>query len=759
MMFLYILLSLYNPNPNYQKMMLEEHPTREQFWQGAQQIKYGKNYLSRMVGCHYAFTLHEQNRIKESQHLIKYCMKLGGSYRELTRYLEIKNLFALSDTKLLYKIYSFEKTFSDSVFLEEIKGYRPRFYFKKGRYAKSYYSWKSFLKEYPKQPYHQKRIIDYMRTYSRTQFLKKALDRFIVQGELLNYREFLGAEDIKKIKKELIDPDIKLLNTWINELLTDQKYGYLSVLIRRIRINRSDLFDLLIQEKNRFKRYPQVDFTYKLQRHIYQKRHLKFEAQENALDKLITEFKTEHQRFALYYQKALLYRRYKKHLKRVANYQKMLTLKLSRKKQANYLFKSGVYALEGGDHKNAKIYFESVIKKFNRWYPQYYRTYWMLFQMARDAKNKKEMAYYLGKLTKSSYKPIAYYYLLKDKLATKKEQEKIEAYFKVRPHFFYGKMINKQLHTGKESWKLWTKLFDYEKVTPPKERITSPRYALYKAGVALEKIFPEGKLLKQLATLRVFPPGEKIVQNLYDKIYKLLNTSKKRLDEAALKSVTALKAVKTDYLRYFLNFFIATENYHYAYLLTHRHHKRFRYDPKGLYYPYFHPFAYSKYVDQYAKEFNIHPFVILSIMEAESIFNPKAYSSAGAIGLMQVMPRTGAEIAKSLKVTQYDLFNPKDNIRFGAYYISNLLKRFKYQLPFAAAGYNGGPHNVHRWLQGKKEAKPKIDEMIDAIGFKESRHYAKKIIRLFSTYRKMYQQRDTPIPLEITFDEDKTLAY
>jgi soluble lytic murein transglycosylase len=189
----------------------------------------------------------------------------------------------------------------------------------------------------------------------------------------------------------------------------------------------------------------------------------------------------------------------------------------------------------------------------------------------------------------------------------------------------------------------------------------------------------------------------------------------------------------------------------------HRHFTYLREDETYKYY--YHPFPYKETVDKVAKKFNINPIIILSIMEVESIFNSNAYSSAGAIGLMQIMPATGRAIAKELGIKDYDLYLPKYNIEFGGYYLSELLKRFHFQLPFSAASYNGGPHNMKRWLDDNKSKDLKLDEMIEEIGFRESRNYAKKIIKLFSIYNKTYFNEEQNIPVNVKYTDNKKIDF
>lgn len=150
------------------------------------------------------------------------------------------------------------------------------------------------------------------------------------------------------------------------------------------------------------------------------------------------------------------------------------------------------------------------------------------------------------------------------------------------------------------------------------------------------------------------------------------------------------------------------------------------------------PLDYKKQVKFNAQRQDLHPAIIYGLIRRESAFNEKAQSSAGAIGLMQIMPRTGKQIAKELKVGLYDkkhLFNPSTNIKFGAYYYKQRLKQFKGHYALAAAAYNAGPHRVNKWLPKKNTLA--ADIWIETIPFKETRAYVSAVL----TYALIYQKR------------------
>jgi tetratricopeptide (TPR) repeat protein len=157
-----------------------------------------------------------------------------------------------------------------------------------------------------------------------------------------------------------------------------------------------------------------------------------------------------------------------------------------------------------------------------------------------------------------------------------------------------------------------------------------------------------------------------------------------------------------------------------------------------------HPRAYQTLVLKVARQFKLDPNVIWAIMRTESTYRLDVISRVGATGLMQIMPNTARRIAAAMKLDMFQtsqLFEPEINVRMAGWYLRALMDKFKGQLPLVAAGYNGGPHHVARWLdqRGKGAA---MDEFVEEIAFSESRRYAKKILRLHAVYERLYCNKD-----------------
>jgi soluble lytic murein transglycosylase-like protein len=103
------------------------------------------------------------------------------------------------------------------------------------------------------------------------------------------------------------------------------------------------------------------------------------------------------------------------------------------------------------------------------------------------------------------------------------------------------------------------------------------------------------------------------------------------------------------------------------------------------------PVAYDDAIAEAASRYRLDPNLIRAIIHAESAFNPFAVSSAGALGLMQLMP----EVAEELDVL--DPFDPRQNILGGSRYLRDLLDRHHGNVDLAVASYNAGPGAVARY--------------------------------------------------------------
>jgi soluble lytic murein transglycosylase len=133
------------------------------------------------------------------------------------------------------------------------------------------------------------------------------------------------------------------------------------------------------------------------------------------------------------------------------------------------------------------------------------------------------------------------------------------------------------------------------------------------------------------------------------------------------------------------------------------------------------------------------PLFMFSVIRQESLFEGFVRSTAGARGLMQIIPGTGAQIALELNwpplYDDNDLYRPNVSIRFGAYYLDKNRDLLGGSLYGSLAAYNAGPGNALVW---KELAGEDPDLLLEIIRFQETRDYIRYIYEIFSTYRTLY---------------------
>lgn len=149
-----------------------------------------------------------------------------------------------------------------------------------------------------------------------------------------------------------------------------------------------------------------------------------------------------------------------------------------------------------------------------------------------------------------------------------------------------------------------------------------------------------------------------------------------------------------------------------------------------------YPLHYFDEVKADADKFGNNVPLMLSIVREESYFNPNIQSGAGAVGLMQLMPATAAEVAKKNGIAKYNLKNPDDNIRLGNAYYAFLKSLLSGMDISSIAAYNGGIGSVNSWKQNIYYND--TDEFVEQIPYPETKNYVKKVFRSYWNYVRIY---------------------
>ncbi|MGA8773548.1 MAG: transglycosylase SLT domain-containing protein [Terriglobales bacterium] len=152
------------------------------------------------------------------------------------------------------------------------------------------------------------------------------------------------------------------------------------------------------------------------------------------------------------------------------------------------------------------------------------------------------------------------------------------------------------------------------------------------------------------------------------------------------------------------------------------------------------PRAYWSDLRKYSLANGLDPFLVASLIRQESEFNAGAISRANAVGLMQLLPKTGKTVAKQVKLKGYkapQLYSPAVNLQLGTRYFKDMVDKYNGQFEYALAAYNAGSDRVADWLGEGHYRDPQ--EFVESIPFTETREYVQAIMRNASVYRQLYQ--------------------
>jgi soluble lytic murein transglycosylase len=152
-----------------------------------------------------------------------------------------------------------------------------------------------------------------------------------------------------------------------------------------------------------------------------------------------------------------------------------------------------------------------------------------------------------------------------------------------------------------------------------------------------------------------------------------------------------------------------------------------------------YPAVFRSEVERWAPPAGVPPDLLLALMREESGLDPNVISSAGAIGLTQLMLSTAQGVAKKLRmggVQQADLMKPPVSIRIGAAYFGGLLQRYDGSEVLALAAYNVGEGPVKSWLRSRGSLP--LDAFVEEIPVQETRGYVKRVLRSYAAYRFLY---------------------
>jgi soluble lytic murein transglycosylase len=151
------------------------------------------------------------------------------------------------------------------------------------------------------------------------------------------------------------------------------------------------------------------------------------------------------------------------------------------------------------------------------------------------------------------------------------------------------------------------------------------------------------------------------------------------------------------------------------------------------------PIPYRADLERYSKQNGLDPFLMAALIRQESEFNPTVVSRSNARGLTQIMPSTGRELSRRLKVTQYStakLFQPGLNLQLGTFYLKSIADSVGGRWEAALAAYNAGLSRARAWSSWGEFREPA--EFIETVPFTETRDYIQTVLRNADMYRRLY---------------------
>jgi soluble lytic murein transglycosylase len=151
------------------------------------------------------------------------------------------------------------------------------------------------------------------------------------------------------------------------------------------------------------------------------------------------------------------------------------------------------------------------------------------------------------------------------------------------------------------------------------------------------------------------------------------------------------------------------------------------------------PRPYWSDLKRYSSAHGLDPYLVASLIRQESEFNPLAVSRANAVGLMQLLPKTGKNVAHQESLKHFNatqLFTPAVNLQLGTRYFRGMVDKFGGSYEHALAAYNAGSDRVEEWMgQGPYRDSP---EFVESIPFTETREYVQAILRNAAVYKQLY---------------------
>ena len=156
---------------------------------------------------------------------------------------------------------------------------------------------------------------------------------------------------------------------------------------------------------------------------------------------------------------------------------------------------------------------------------------------------------------------------------------------------------------------------------------------------------------------------------------------------------------------------------------------------------YVYPLEYKDEVLEYSKKYNLDPYLVFAVINAESGFDKHATSSKNAKGLMQITESTAKEVNEITNsvdsLNEENIYNEDINIELGCQYLASLISRYNGNYYLAICSYNAGIGNVDKWIS-QGQISQDLNTTDVELPFKETKKYIKKVIHNYKMYKVIY---------------------
>lgn len=385
---------------------------------------------------------------------------------------------------------------------------------------------------------------------------------------------------------------------------------------------------------------------------------------------------------------------------------------------AQELFTGGSYFLATGDIARARTAFEQLLEKFpqSAWVAQgHWKLAWLHYLQGNSVRAARLMEEHLTRFPDAASAPQALYW--RARLAERAGEVALVTHLRelLRTHYprHYLTQQAAQRHwvEARAATNNSADTADWLPAWTKTVRLMRPKVESQPVPAHVTTLFERANALEQLALLEFAAEELSLARVPHPE----LCLARARLAFALGKYAEAIEWARRGYLNY------------YNYALE---------DLSRAVWELLFPRVYWETIRLYARRYGLDPYLLAAVIHQESRFEARAVSSAGARGLMQLMPDTARRLAGVRRLNLERLFEPEFNIRLGTRFLGELRERFGGELEAILAGYNAGGTRVAQWRRQWPAREPA--EFVECIPATQTREFVYQVLVNYRFYRELY---------------------